>query len=162
MSAQVQNKEFYSKLANFTSELVNLIKTVEMYTENHALSKENVEKCMSALLEFLGWRKETNLIVDEEKMVVDGNIIPSSMVSKTPSLSRFQSIMEEKRLNSLTLDRSVKNEDLLKLARALTTSYAVSAETKDVSTYLENHSVFSIRVDEAPGTAALESPESIL
>jgi hypothetical protein len=162
MKNHPQSTDGSDVISRFMGELVNLVKMLEMYTEKHQLSKEASKKCHAVLKEFMSWRKDVHIIFNEKDLLINGKPLRETEVTKSPSFDRFKSILREKKVLSLTFDRFVTEYELTYLAKLLATSVASPFETRDVATFLREESIFSIRVNEAPGTVTSETVESLL
>ncbi len=154
--------EEIEKASVFCADLAALVKTLEMYPESHPRAVTNSEKCVSALMSLLGWKKDVSIFIDDDATLLNNDPVPDALLRKYPGFQRLQPLLRNKNIVSIHVEQSTGEKDLIEFAKILTTAAASPFKKQDVAMVLQEKGVFSIRVNEAPGAVSFDSQGSLL
>ncbi len=162
MAENIHRKKLFEKIFRFCSDLMNLVKNTEMYTETHPLSKDALTKSLESTRNFLGQDMDISIFISEDSIVFGDFRITSSMYARYPVFSRFHTLMQGNRISVLSIDANIDADALLTLGKGLSIAPAVDIEKVEVDTILAEKGISSVNISISLDEFQGETDDSLL
>lgn len=97
------------KAIAFLIAISRIINSMKMYSPNHPVVKQGGEEACELLTELMTMTPQVTIGRKEGKLLLLGKRLPDD----TPAAGRFQSMLEQKNIRSVILDRGATNDELI-------------------------------------------------
>ncbi len=141
-----QNESKFEQIHQFCSDLFNLVKSLEMYTETHAITMDYLHRCTLSAQTLIGSNPDYVITLDNDGLIFDIFRIADPIYTTKPIFSRIQTLFSDKNLATVTLMQSITEEDILALAIGLKAPSVNDVIELNVSQFLESEDITAIQV----------------